>query len=174
MSLKARISCLGLCHHTSFSLLARISHFSCANAQISHFWLKFLTFPARLHKFLTFHSEFLTFCTQALWISHFSHAGMSNGDLPARASPSEHANNKVVTMSLGGPAWEGPAGGVIRLAGVGVGRLEKWEICWISENFAGKVAESEKFEPKVRNWRLRADKVRNSIFNVHLSEKFAR
>ncbi len=31
---------------------------------------------------------------------------MSNGDLPARASPSEHANNMVVTMSLGGH-WEG-------------------------------------------------------------------
>ncbi len=52
------------------------------------------------------------------------------------------------------------------------------------------MAKSEKFEPKVRNlleewpkvtnssqsenWRLRADKVRNSIFNVYLSEKFAR
>ncbi len=31
---------------------------------------------------------------------------MSNCDLPARASPSEHANNMAVTMLLGGD-WDG-------------------------------------------------------------------
>ncbi len=68
---------------------APISHFSGARAPISHFLgFEFLSLPACARKFLTFGFEFLTFCTPALWISHFLHAGRSNGDLPARASRS--------------------------------------------------------------------------------------
>ncbi len=76
---------------------------------------------------------------------------MSNGDLSACASQSEHANNMVVTMSLLGRYCEGqhergrPATRK-GLAGVGVG-WPAWEWAgrrgngagWNSEIFAGKV-----------------------------------
>jgi hypothetical protein len=41
-------------------------------------------------------------------IAHYDdRAGMANGGyLPERASSSGHANDMVVTMPLGGPAWE--------------------------------------------------------------------
>jgi hypothetical protein len=66
---------------------------------------------------------------------------MKNGDLPARASPSEHANNMVVTMSLVGPPaceWAGR-----HVSAVG------WKKK--SEKFAGKVRISLEKWPKVRN-----------------------
>jgi hypothetical protein len=71
---------------------------------------------------------------------------MSNGDLPARASPPEHTTNMVVTVSLGGPA-----GGAIGMAG-GPATRPAWEWAgWKNETFAGKVRILLEKWQKVRN-----------------------
>ncbi len=99
---------------------------------------------------------------------------MSNGDLPARASP---ANYMVLTMSLGGPAMSlgGPAwfragrrhekgrgrrGSVAGWKSENLTKSEKFK--HKSEKFACSRRRSEKFKPKVRNSRVCAGKVRNS------------
>jgi hypothetical protein len=166
-----------------------ISHFFCADARISHFWFKFLTFPARRREYLTFMFQFLTFGLNFSLLRR-EHSNFSllclNFSLFARrhvkrwpAGTRQPVNDMVLTMSLGGPAryragrrhekgqpaweWAGRRGSV---AG------------WESENFTGKVTKSEKFKhksekftcsrrisekfkPEVRNLRVRTGKVRN-------------
>ncbi len=81
--------------YPKFHFKARISHQVCAMAPISHFRPEFLSEFALWREFLTFQSNF------SIW----SRASMAKGDLPARSSPAGHANNMVLTMSLGAPAW---------------------------------------------------------------------
>ncbi len=163
--------------------MAPISHFAnfSLSLRISHFWPQFLTFGSnfslsfvQLNDFLTFNSEFLTFHTNfSLW----SCPGMANRDLPACASLPGHANNMVVSMSLGGQAWAGPAGEV-RMAGwhgSDWGRLEKWEIRWKSEKFGPKVRNSRHPANLVRNWRGKGEigaKSEKLEASRQLSEKF--
>jgi hypothetical protein len=170
----------------NFSLLVSISHFSCADARISHFWFEFLTCTARTCKFLTCMFEFLTFgnfCSEILTFPA-GHTLMPAGPLPRRLA-------LYHTMSLMG--WRMPAGhrSTCRRA-----KSEKFK--HKSEKFACSCRKSEKFKPKVRNWNikvrnshLRAGKVRNlricagkvrnsnhkwelKYFYMCIGEKFAR
>ncbi len=120
---------------------------------------------ARLHEFLTFHTEFLTFNSN---FSLFQPA-------PLPCLPPHHSHT-------GRPfQWHGYYHVIVMFCRAGArqkipvchaGVRSYWEVCWKSENFvgkvakseklAGKVAKSEKFKPKVRNSLDKWPKVRNS------------
>ncbi len=160
-----------------FSLLVWISHFSCADARISHFKVWISRFPARTHEFLTFWFEFLTF-------GHFSREILTFPSNFSLFQPATLARRPALFVSPASPlprrpsqwhTWLIPCYGwagarrqiTVRPACLQKVRnsecrrakseklTEKWEIG------ARTLAKWEIQTPKVRNWRTRAGKVRN-------------
>ncbi len=170
-----------------FSLLVWISHFSCADARISHFWFEFLTFGHLSSKFLTFGSNFSLLATFPVKFSLFqrishsssrphSHAGRPTPTPPALfVSPAQYhfgPPNDIAGWPTTTPAlpmtwlipcyWRAGARQQITAQSAGVQKVRNSNQKSTDHRSECRRAKSEKFKPKVRNLWNCAGKVRNS------------